>query len=186
MPKRRKSEKYVSHVAVLLRDAQPTWRELHPIHRNGKSDIHKQRECIHACKLAADELLKMYWTAKRHGTMAQLDIRVRNFCERMKAGNGGVLPKPKGGRPTDVRHRFLIAVEVQEARDTRGRKYGSLEQALQEVSKRRKISYDHVKDSYDGRGARFVFIPFKEWRLAVKAEVALRKENATVDKSVKG
>jgi hypothetical protein len=178
MPKRRKSDEYVSELAVLLRDAQPTWSEIY-----GERNPRKRNERIRAGELGQDKLLKMYWAAKKRDAIALLDIRVRNFCGRLKDRNRGVMPRPKGGRPSDVHHRFLIAVEVQEARDTRGRKkYGSLEQALQEVRKRRKISYDYVKDSYYGRGERFAFIPIKEWGLAIKAEVALRKH----DKSVKG
>jgi hypothetical protein len=191
MPKRRKSDECVSELAVLLRDAQPTWSEIY-----GERNARKRNERTRAQELAQDKLLKMYWVAKKYQAIARLDIRVRNFCERLKDRNRGVMPKPKGGRPSDVHRRFLLAVEVQEARDARGRrKYGSLEQALQEVREQRKISYDYVKDSYYGRGARFAFIPVKEWRLAVKAEVARRKYEAvgcprngggTVNKSAKG
>jgi hypothetical protein len=121
--------------------------------------------------------MKMYLDADKHGTMYRLDITVRNLCEGLKARNRGRLPKPKGGRPTDARGRLLIAIEVQEAIDAYGKKRGSLEQALKDVSERRKIGYDYVREVYYG--------PDRKWRLAIKAELALRNE-AAVDKSTKG
>jgi hypothetical protein len=43
---------------------------------------------------------------------------------------------------------------------------------LNDVSERRKLSYDYVRDIYYG--------PDRKWRVAVKAEVALRKYEAAV------
>jgi hypothetical protein len=170
---RRKGTKYTRELPILLRDAQPTWNEL-----DGEPSAHKRRERIRARDSATDDLMKRYRDAESRGAIAGLDIGIRNFCEGLKARNRGRLPKPRGGRPAAKDHRFLIAVEVQEAIELRGRSYGSVEQALKDVSERRNLSYDYVRDTYYG--------PDREWRLAVKAEVALRKYEAAVDKSTEG
>jgi hypothetical protein len=122
--------------------------------------------------------MKMCRDAEKRGTMSRLDIRVRTFCEGLKARNRGHLPKPKGGRPTDEHGRFLLAIEVRERAEALGRKHGSVEQALKDVSERRKLSYDYVKEVYNG--------PDRTWRMAVKAQVALKKYEAAVDKAPKG
>jgi hypothetical protein len=173
VPRRRKGIKYTRELPILLRDTQPTWREI-----DGEPNAHKRRERIRARDSAIDELMKIYRDAEKRGVLAQLDIRVRNFCEVLKSRHGGRLPKPKGGRPPDERGRFSLALEVEQTRDATGKKRGSIEQALKDVSQRRKLSYDYVRDVYYG--------PDRMWRLAIKAELALKKYEAAVDKSVKG
>jgi hypothetical protein len=98
VPRRRKGTKYTRELPVLLRDVQPTWREI-----DGEPLAYKRRERIRARDSATDDLIKMCKDAEKRGALAKLDIRVRNFCEGLKAQNRGRLPKPMGGRPIDER-----------------------------------------------------------------------------------
>jgi hypothetical protein len=118
MPRPRKGHKYNPELAVVLRDAQPTWREI-----KGEKNVHKRRERRALAISARDELIKMHRDAEKRGALAQLDIRVRNFYEAEKARNRthhrARLPKPKGkgGRPMDQHHRLLLVVKVHEEID---------------------------------------------------------------------
>jgi hypothetical protein len=105
------------------------------------------------------------------------DQRIRNFNEAVKASNGGCLPKPKGGRPLGHRDhdRFLLAIKVQEAKEaieTRGKKRGSVEGALNEVAEREGVGYDRLREIH------YDLDP--EWRRDVKIELARRKWEAMV------
>src|SRR5262245_5606843 len=96
-------------LSVLLRDAQPTRREI-------------DAEAEARARSAREVLMRMHRNAEKRGSVDCLDARVRNFVEGVKARNGGCLPKPKGGKPLGHRNneRFLLAVQVQEAIKARG------------------------------------------------------------------
>jgi hypothetical protein len=61
-------------------------------------------------------------------------------------------------------------VHVQEAIEARGRKRGSVEEALREVAERDGVSYDHVKDIYND--------PDPDWRYTVAVELSRRRYEA--------
>jgi hypothetical protein len=147
---------------VLLRDAQPTFNEI-----EGEPDVRKRRERERARDFAIGKLLKMHRDAEKQGSLNQLDLQVRMFCDAHKARNAGVLPKSKGGRPLDEHRRLSIAVHVHEAIEARGRKRGSVEEALREVAERDCVSYDHVRDIYHD--------PDPEWQSTVAAELSRRR-----------
>jgi len=88
--------------------------------------------------------------AEERRSLHRLDPRVRNFCEDLKASNSGHLPKPKGGRPFGDRDnkRFWLAIKVHEAIEARGKKRGSVEEALNEVAERERVSYDRLREIY--------------------------------------
>jgi hypothetical protein len=162
LPQRRKGTKYTRELPLLLRDAQPTWREI-----EGEPNAQRRRERIRARDLAYGELIKIYRDAERCGAVCRLDIRVRSFCEAVMARNRGRLPTPKGGRPADQHRRLLLAVKIHEEIRARGKKWGSVESALNDVAARLGVSYDHLRDIY--------YDPDPEWRAAVEVELAHRK-----------
>jgi hypothetical protein len=166
VPRRRKGlEHYCPSIPVLLRDARPTKAEI-----TDEPDPSKRRDTQRAYELAVDQLTKMYRSARKSGKLDRLDPRVRNFCELLKDRNQGRLPKPKGGRPTAEHRRLSMAIEVKTAIGARGKKRGSVEQALREVSERFGVSYDHLRDIHYDRDP--------EWRSTVKAELSRRKFEA--------
>jgi hypothetical protein len=112
----------------------------------------------------------MYNDAEKAGRIQELDFDVRMFCEDLKKRNRGRLPKPKGGRPTAEHRRLLIAVHVEEEIEARGRKWGSVEEALKEVAKRDGAAERYVRNIYNDREP--------EWRRAVAVELAWRKHEA--------
>ena len=56
-------------IPVLLRDAQPTWREI-----DGEPNLRKRREHMHARNSAIDTLIKLYLHAEKNGYLARLDV----------------------------------------------------------------------------------------------------------------
>lgn len=159
---------------MLLRDAQPTYREI-----EGEPEPRKRRQAERARDLAIDRLIKMYREAKKAGKLGQLDFRVRTFCEELKKRNHGQLPKAKGGRPTAEHRRLLIAVHLQSAIERRGEKHGSKEQAFKEIAanddlfdQRRRspqwaTRYEYVKEIY--------YDSDPDFRRAVAVELDLRR-----------
>jgi hypothetical protein len=165
VPRRRKGAEYRPEIAVLLRDAQATDDEI-----KREPDAGRRRERRRERDFARDRLLKLCRDAEKRGTFDQLDPMLRLYCRMQKERNAGVLPKPKGGRPTSEHHRLLIAVHVHEAIEARGGTRGSVELALREVAQRYGAAYDHVRDIYYDRDP--------EWRRAVAAELARRRYEA--------
>jgi hypothetical protein len=164
MPRRwkRKGQKYIPEIAILLRNAMPTCLEI-----KGEPDPTKREACRHECEIARDELLRMY-RARERGDLPTLDFQVRNCCEQWIAQNGGRIPPPLNtGRPPDKHRRLLIAVHVKEAIGASGGKWGSVEAALQKVAGRERLSYDQVRDIH--------YDPDPEWRRAVAIELSWRK-----------
>ena len=170
MPMRRKGLKYTPELPVVLRNAQPTWREIH-----GELNARKRREQFALAIWARDLLIKMYLDAEKRRVLTQLDIRIRNFVEGLKARNRRLhrrrLPKPKGGRPFGERsHRLSLAVKIHEAVELRGGK--SVASILNEMADRLGLSYDYVSEIH--------YDPDPEWKLAVKAELAFKYEACAV------
>jgi len=111
MPRRRDPLK-TRAIPVLLRDAQPTWREI-----DGEPNERKQQERRHARDAATDTLMRMHRDAEERDALARLDPRIRNFVADLKTRNRMLhrkrLPKPKGGRPFGDRERRLrLAIEI--------------------------------------------------------------------------
>jgi hypothetical protein len=119
---------------VVLRDAQPTGREL----ENDPDAQERQARAME--RLSSD-----YRAAKTRGTLHKLDPRIRNLCERYEA-EFGHLPKSKGGRPPNAHRRLLIAFTLDEEIKARGPGWGNLESALWAVVARLGVDYDEVKD----------------------------------------
>src|SRR5262249_62434819 len=107
--------------SVLLRDAQPTRREI-----DGEPNLRERRERIALAKSARGVLMRMHRDAEKRRSLHRLDPRVRNFIEGVKARNGGRPPKPKRGKPPGHRNNksFLLAVKVQEANEAPRRRHG--------------------------------------------------------------
>src|SRR5262249_38544908 len=84
VPRRRKS--YVPELAVLLRNAQPTSREItgEPDPKSGKPDPKKRQQATRGFEVASDELVKRYRRAVRARKLGELDPRVRTIVERWK------------------------------------------------------------------------------------------------------
>src|SRR6476660_5175875 len=102
MTKPRKGTKYVSEIAILLRDAEPTLAEI-----EGQPTQRKRRENERSRALAIDELVMMYREAAKLGILDRLDPRVRNFCERLKGKEG------KFGRLPRIEITVLEAIEAE-------------------------------------------------------------------------
>jgi hypothetical protein len=166
MPKRRKGVEYTPEPSVLLRDAQPLWREI-----AGEPDPRKRRERIRACDLATDQLIRIARDVEKHESISQLDLfRVRAFCESQKARNRlrhrRRLPKPKGGRPLGESARLSHAVKILAAIEVRGKK--SVTSVLSEMADCLGLSYDYVSEIH--------YDPDPNWKLAVRAERAFKHE----------
>src|SRR5262249_42462311 len=161
MPRRRDPLKS-RELSVLLRDAHLTRPEI-----DGEPDPCKRRERIARARSAREVLMRMDRDAEKRGSRP--DQRIRNFIEDVKASNGGCLPRPKGGKPLGHRDhdRFLLAIKVQEAIEARGKKRGSVEEALKEVAEREDINFDRLREIH--------YDPDPEWRRDVKIELAHRK-----------
>jgi hypothetical protein len=164
MPRRPKGEKYAPpEIPTLLRDAQPTWREI-----EGERDASKRRERKRAQNIATDALVTMYRNIGDVVTLLDIfDPRIRIFCEDLKAHNGGRVPRPKGGRPPNENKRLRIAASVREAIEAGGKRRGSVDAALEKAADRFHVSYDTVRDIYYDRDP--------EWRRIVGVELARRK-----------
>jgi hypothetical protein len=171
MPRRRDPIKS-PELSVLLRDARPTWHVI-----EGEPNPRKRRERIARAKSASDALIKICRAAQKRGSLARLDIRVRNFCEDLKAGSSGHLPKPKGGAPIGKRHqRLLLAVKVHEeieARKALGEK-SVTDQVLRDLAeqmaeRRTGVGYDYLKRIHYDRDP--------EWEQAVRVELDRRKKD---------
>jgi hypothetical protein len=163
MTKPRKGTKYVSEIAILLRDAEPTLAEI-----EGQPTQRKRRENERSRALAIDELVMMYREAAKLGILDRLDPRVRNFCERLKGKEGkfGRLPRPKGGRPRDPHRRLLIEITVLEAIEAEGGKRGSVERAMRQAAKQFNVHYRRVREIHYDRDP--------DWKREVRVTRALR------------
>jgi hypothetical protein len=162
--KPRKSLHYISDVRVLLRDAQPTWAET-----EGEMNSRIRQKNERAQQVATDELIKLYRQHAKRGALHNLDLGVRNFCEDLKARNGGRLPTPKGGRPHDEHRRLLIAIKVTEtieAIKASGGKRGTVERALHRVATDFCIGYRRVREIYYDRDP--------TWMRDLRVSLALR------------
>jgi len=169
MPRRwkRKSQKYLPEIEILLRDAIPTWFEI-----EGEFDSKKREMRGRESEIAKDELVRIYRDARKRGVLNKLDFRLRLFCERLMAQDDDRLPPPLNtGRPSDEHRRLLIALHVKEAIEARGSRRGSVEAAVREVAARDGLSYDQVRDIYYDRDP--------EWRHVVAVEFARRKAEET-------
>ena len=163
MPRRRKGIDCPPDISVLLRDAQPTRAQI-----AGEPDARKRHENERARDLAAGRLTKMCREAEKRREIEQLDFPVRMFCEELKKRNRGRLPKTKGGRPTSEHRRLLIAADVHEAIERRGRKRGSVEWALNEVAQQHNTTYQYVREIH--------YQDDPNWRRTVAAELAARRK----------
>jgi hypothetical protein len=184
MTKPRKGQEYTPVLDLLLRDAQPTWREV-----AGEPDARKRRKNERARDLATDKLLAIYRDHERQGSLRELDIRVWNFCEGLKQRNEGVLPKKKGGRPSEDDAELLIAVAVAvaEAVASQTGKRKNLTRAIKQVSERVHKAETTVRDVYYRRdpewqrdinaklARRAYEHPDPEYQRAIQAELARRK-----------
>jgi hypothetical protein len=161
MAKIRKGEKYVPEIPILLRDAQPTWREI-----EGEPDPKKQKENKRKQDDATDHLITIYCDRQEQGRLDELDRQVLSFCEQLKSRNGGKLPRRIGGRPENSHRRILIAISVMDAINQKGGARGAVEQAFKEVAVKFDITPRSVRDIYYDRDP--------EWMDDLNAEIARR------------
>jgi hypothetical protein len=161
MPKPRQN-KDTRGLQVLLRDAQPTRREI-----DDEPDGHKRRERERARDTAIDVLIRIVRTKRFQGkTLGALEqLRVNNFIRELMARNGGRLPKPKGGRPQEHPRRLRIVAEVL------GEDTESTDAALLKVAARLGMSYAYVKECYYDPGG----------LSAARAERAFIQENSEIE-----
>src|SRR5262249_18828983 len=147
-------------------DANPTWSEI-----EGEPDLEKREARKRECKIAIDELVKIYREHEKRGTLHTLDIRVRLICGQLKTRNAGQFPPPLNtGKPPDLHHRLLFAVHVREEIEALGGKHGAVKAALEAVAKRENVSFEHLRDIHYDRD--------REWRNIVAAELGRRKRDA--------
>jgi hypothetical protein len=97
---------------------------------------------------ARDRLISMYLRQERSGRLEELPMDVRDICERLKSENGGVLPRPRGGRPQDEEHHLLIFMQVQEAIELHGSEQRGIVEALHAVAAKVGRSYEVVRTIY--------------------------------------
>jgi hypothetical protein len=162
--KPRKSPLYPSDVRIHLRNAQLARFEI-----EDEPDERKRRELIRDRDMGKDELIKMYRDSLKRGTLDRLDWHVRNFCEDLKARNGGRLPMPKGGRPRDDDRRLRIAIKVIEtieAIKASGGKRGTIERAIRQVATDFCVEYRRVREIYYDQDP--------SWRRDLRVSLALR------------
>jgi hypothetical protein len=144
MPRRRKSPHYPPSLAILRRDAQPLWREI-----DGEPDPAKRAEAEHRRHRAEDALISMYLAHERRGRLSELDPDTLGICERIKTRNGGVFPRPRGGRPTEENSHLRMHVAVLDEIDRQtaeGRR--NVTQAIRTVAERFLRTYEQVRAVY--------------------------------------
>jgi hypothetical protein len=159
-------------LSVLLRDARTTGHEI-----KDEPNPRKRDELDRARASAIEILMRMHRNAEKRDALSQLDPRIRNFVEDLKARNRRPhrkrLPKPKGGRPFGNRvKRLKHAIKIHEAIEARGKKRGSVEAALNEVADCLGVSYEYLREIHYDRDP--------EWRRDVRAELGRMKWEATV------
>jgi hypothetical protein len=167
MTKPRKGEKYIPELAVLLRDAQPTWREI-----EGEPDLRKQQSNKRDRELAIDELVTIYNDHEKQARLCELPADVRMFCRRLKQQNGGKLPRRKGGRPVDLHRRLQIAMGVVDAIEGKEGAPKGVEQAIAFVASKFMVVARTVRDIHYDRDP--------DWMVEVEAELARRRYEAGV------
>jgi hypothetical protein len=142
----------------------------------GEPSVRKLRERERARVSAIEELARMYREAEKRGSLDQLDIRVRNLIERVKASNGGSLPEPKGGRPFGHRDskRLSYAIKAHAAIAARGKK--KVTDVLYDTAEQLGVSYDYLYEIY--------YDIDSEWRQDVKTELARKEWEAIVPYSL--
>jgi hypothetical protein len=177
------SEVFKMFLPTLLRDAQPTAREL------------EEDETARArARIAHDTFVWLYLDYMKRGKLDQLDLRIRNTvelpiirdclqehpmaeAEEVQAFlRSNPPPQPKGGCPIGAHTRRLdIAIRIQEAIEAREAlgKERVTDLVLREIAatgieKPGDVSYDYLKEIH--------YDPDLTWRLGVKAERAFRAE----------
>jgi hypothetical protein len=168
MTQPRKGQKFVS-VAVLLRDAQPRWREI-----EGEPDLRERRRNERRREIAIDEIVTIYRDYKEQGRLRELPPGLLIYCRRLKSQNSGKLPKRKGGRPPDEHKKLLIAVNVAEALAEQTGRQKSVTQAVRHVhntllinGKRCTVPENTIRDYYYDRASGF--------QEAIAVELACRR-----------
>jgi hypothetical protein len=178
-------------IAVLLRDARPTARELEGRPnildlRDGVADgrdPRKAREAKLRRNLAIHKLTAIWRDAEAAGQLGRLPDDIRFFVEGLKRASGGKLPKPRIGRPRDRHHslrRILIDLRMQDEPAACNPAPRKLQDTLKAVAKNLNItseetggitimavSYAEIREIYYDHSP--------EFRDAVKATVAMRE-----------
>jgi hypothetical protein len=167
MTKPRKGENYVPEFAVLLRDAQPTTREI-----EGETDLSKRRQNERARDIAIDELVTIYGDHEKQGRLGKLPPDVLTFFNRLKQQNAGKLPRRKGGRPTDLHRRLQIAMCVIEKIEGKRGPPKKVGQAIADVAAEFMITARTVRDIHYDRD--------RDWMHERDAELARRRYEARV------
>jgi hypothetical protein len=179
----RKSFKPEPIIALLLREARPTARELEgrpnildvrDAQRAGREiddtpDPRKAREAARARDIARAELVHLYREAKRACALDKLSLDIRFFAEDLIRANGGKLPKVTlpPGAPRKFGQRLLIALAVQEELSRLGPKRGMVTMAIKAVAERYGRSMQHVRDIFYNR--------HPDWQEALSLEIAVRQ-----------
>ena len=164
MPKRRKGPALLlPPLEILLRNAQPTWREI-----TGEADPHKRRAAELARVSARAELMRMYRKAKKMGAVTTLPHDVRVFCqdlEKYDPAGAALAAAARTGAPDQSHQRLRIAVRVVEENKARGSKRGDVEAAIRAVAKEFGMGYDRVRKIY--------YDPRPGWRRAIAVSLKM-------------
>jgi hypothetical protein len=167
MTKPRKAEHYTPSIEVLLGQARPDWWV-----ENSEKDTTKWEARERERALATDRLLRIYWDHHRRGALAQLDPGVVIFCRALQYKNGGRLPHPVGGSPTNRHRRLLIEFSVRQKIAASGMKRGAVQKAIEETASEFCVVPRTVRDIHYDRG--------EEWLRLVKVEQSRRDYESAV------
>jgi hypothetical protein len=170
MTKPRKGEHYAPSVEVLLGQARPDWWG-----ESNEKDATKGEARERERALAIDQLLRIFWDHHRRGALAQLNSGVAIFCKELQFKNDGRLPRPVGGRPTDLHRRLLIEFSIREKIAASKIRRGAVQRAIEETASKFHVEWRTVHDiHYDRR---------EEWMRLVKAEQSRRDYEMAVMRS---
>jgi hypothetical protein len=147
----------VFDLATLLRDAQPTRREI-----ADEADPRRRKERQRAYELARDALVRMYLEAEAEGRLAQLDPAVRDICHQWKEVGGGKLQRPKGGALADEHWRMMLHMAVRQRLE--GTAPQKVTGAIRRVAEESGRSYEAVRTIW--------YDPDPEWQRAANADWA--------------
>ena len=161
MPRPRKTPRYPDIIPVLIRDAQPLWQEI-----EGEQDPVARADAEARRTIALDRLVSIYLDHRKRGKLPELDQDIREICERLAAENGGRLPRPRGGAPSQQDLHLRIHVAVVEALSAPSTTPRTADSVLHEVASRFGRSYEVVRDIYHRSDSK--------WLRAVDVELAFR------------
>jgi hypothetical protein len=127
---------------LLLDAAAPTKDEINKATPEGGKEISRERE------LATEKLVRLGRKFEKRGPANPDELEVVNFLAQVRAGNGGELPKPRGGRPDEAHRRLVIALTVEAmVRESRSER-GAVKAALACAARKFNVTVKRVEEIY--------------------------------------